>query len=175
VIPRPLNEVCGDEEVGRKAQLVDDVHLVLQPLLHLRLAGACFAIAAHQAVLADLHQVLFARAAVWGAELRVFLRRGGVEFDRNIAPFRNFQGSIARTGDVCKQLAHLLGRFEVDFRSVAHPILVNEEVSGADADHHVVCLMIVAVEEVDVVRCHRLQAKFLCQLEQAGCHLALLL
>jgi hypothetical protein len=63
----------------------------------------------------------------------------------------------------------------MDLLGVAHPVLVDEQLAGADADHHVVRLVILAIQEMDVVGRHRLQSELLPELQQARHHVELLL
>ena len=173
VVAAPLDEVRGDEEVGGETELVDDVHLVFQALLDLGIGGFLLAIPSNKTFLADAHQVFLARRTVRRAELRVFFRRGGIELDGDVAALGDLQRGVAGPGDVSEKLAHLLRGLEVDLGGVAHAVLVDEQVAGADADHHVVRVMIVAVEKVHVIRGHRLEAEFRGEFQQAGSNAAL--
>ena len=130
-----------------------------EALLDLGSRGFFLAVAFHEALVADAHQVFLARAAVGRVELRVFLRAGGVELEFDVAALGDLQGGVAGTGDLGEERAHFLGGLEIDFRRVAHPVLVDEQLAGADADHHVVRLVVVAVEEMHVVGGHRLEAE----------------
>ena len=84
--------------------------------------------------------------------MRVFLRAGGVELERDVTAFRDFQGRVAGPGHVGEDFPHLLGGLEIDFRGVMHPVLVDDQMPGADADHHVMRFVIVFVQEVHVIR-----------------------
>ena len=166
VVARPLDEVGGDEEVGGEAQLVDGVDLVFQAGGDFFRLGFFLAVALHESVAADLHQVFLARAAVWGAELRVLFRAGGIQFDGDIAALGDFQCCIAGAGHVGEDLAHLLGGLEIDFRRVVHAVFIDHQVPGADADHHVVGFVVELVEKVHVVRGDDLEVHFPGELEQ---------
>ena len=132
------------------------------------LRGFLLAVAFQESFLTDAHQVFFTRRSVRRAELRVFLGGGGVELDVDVAALGDFQRGVTGTGDVREEFAHLLRRLEIHLRRVAHPVLIDQQVTGADADHHVVRLVVGAVEEVHVVRGHRLEPEFRGELEQAG-------
>ena len=131
--------------------MVDGIDLVFQALLDFCGVGFLCAVAGKDALLADFHQVVLAGGTVRGGELRVFFRGGGVELDGDVAALRDAEGVVAGLGDVLEDGAHFLRRLEMDFRGVAHPAFVDDHGAGADADHHIVGLVVGAVEEMDIV------------------------
>ena len=173
LVARPLDEIRGDEEVGREAEVVDGIDLVFQPLLDFGIGGFFRAVAFDETFLADAHEVLLARRAVGRLELRVFLRRGGIELDLDIAAVGDFERGIAGSRHLGEDGAHFLRRLEMHLGRVAHAVLVDEQAAGADADHHVVRLVVCTVEEMHVVGGHRLEAEFRSELEQRGSDAAL--
>ena len=85
-------------------------------------------------------------------ELRIFFRRGGVQLDLDIALCRRSPGcSSSACGNVFEELDHFLGRLEIDFLGILHPVLVEDHLAGADADHDIVRGVVGAVEEMHVV------------------------
>ena len=85
IVSCPLDEIRGDEEVGGEAEGVDGIDLISQALGDFWGVRLFLAVAFHEAVLADFHQVIFARRAIGGGELWVFLGGGGVELDGDVA------------------------------------------------------------------------------------------
>ena len=132
--------------------MVDRIDLVFQAVGDLGRLGALRTVAFDQSIPTDFHQVLLARAAIGRAELRVLFRTRRIELQCHIAALGDFQGRIARARHIRKNLAHLLGRLEVNFRRIVHPIFIDHQMAGADADHHIVRLVVRLVEEVHIVR-----------------------
>ena len=168
VVARPLDEVRSDEEVGGKAEGVDGIDLVFQALGDLGGVGFFLAVAFHEAVLADFHQVVLARGAVGRGELRVFLGGGGVELDGDVAALRDDEGVVAGLRDVLEDAAHFSGCLEIDLRGVAHAGFIDDHGARADADHHIVRLVVGAVEEMDVVGGDDRQREFFREGDELG-------
>ena len=152
VVLRPLHEIPGDEEVGDEAHLRHDADLVVETGAQLFIPPRALAVAPGEALVADLAEVLLAQAAIGRLKLRVFLRTGRVEVDRDIAHVRDAQGVVAGLGQILEETPHFIGRLEIDLGGILHPVLVHEERAGPDADHHVVRVVVGLVEKVDVVR-----------------------
>lgn len=60
IVARPLDEVGGDEEVGREAELVDDIDFVFEALGDFGNAGFDLSISFNKAFTADAHEVFLA-------------------------------------------------------------------------------------------------------------------
>ena len=152
VVARPLDEIRGDQEVRCKAELVDRIDLVLQAVGDLGRLGALRTVAFDQSIPTDFHQVLLARAAVGRPELRVLFRTRRIELERHVAALGDFQSRIARARHIRENLAHLLGRLEINFRRVVHSVFIDHQMARADADHYVVRLVVRLVEKVYIIR-----------------------
>ena len=122
-----------------------------------------------QTFVAKLAQIRFARLALRGGVLRIFR---DTEFQFEINPIGNHQGVCDRLGVFRKQRPHFVGRLEVKFGRIPHSALVVHHLPGADANHHVMRLVVAALEKVDVVRGDETEAELLSEARQ---HLVTLL
>ena len=152
MVLRPVDEIRRNQEVGGEFQLVDNPQLIIQAVAEfLVLSHAFFAVPLLQSFIAYLAQVILTRGAVRSAEFRVFFRTGGVQLDGDVAPFRDFQRVFHGVRIVPEHLPHFLGGFQVDFRGVAHALGRSQLFVGADADQHVVHVVVLLPEEVHVI------------------------
>jgi hypothetical protein len=135
---------------------------------------AVAAVAALQAVHGELAEVFVAIAAIGHRILRVAVDGGRIEVDFDIAALGDLQRGIAGLRHLGKQRAHFLGGLEIDLRGVGHAVLVVDARAGADADHDVVGLVIVAVEEMHVVGGDGFEAVLFAPLDHLPGALALL-
>ena len=105
--------------------------------------------------------------------MRVFFRGGGIELEFHVAALGDFEGGIAGAGNLGEERAHFLCGLEMHLGRVAHPVFIDEQVAGADADHHIVRLVVPAFEEVHIVGGHGFEAEFCGQFQQPRAHPAL--
>ena len=72
VVACPLDEVCGDEEVGCETEGVDGIDFVFQAFLDFGGVGFFRSVVVEDSFLADFHEVFLTRGAIRSGELRVF-------------------------------------------------------------------------------------------------------
>ena len=121
-----------------------------------------------QSFVAKFAQITFARLAFRRGILGIFR---APEFQFEIAALGNLQRVRDRLRMIREQSAHFVGRFEIKLGHVTHAPLVVHHLAGADADHHVVRLVMAAFEEMHVVRRDQSDAEFLRELRQDRLHL----
>ena len=158
VLPRPIDEIPHDQEIVHEALRLQQCQLPLQPLADHRVLRRPRAIALAQTGVHDLPQVAILRQPR-GRRVVGILRHA--EFDLHIAPLRDRQRVGHRLGVLAEQRRHFRRRFEIQLRRVFHPPLIGHVRARADADHHVVRLVVRAFQEMHVIRRHQLQAQLL--------------
>ena len=165
VLSRVLDEVPDDQEVSGEPHAVDHPDLVIDPGLVLlepvteepfRGKPLPDGHPLAEAAACHLLEVLVGRAALGDGEVG---KRRAVPFEQQVAPSRDRRGVLDRLGEVFEQALHLLARLEVVLLGVAHPIGVLHRLAGLDAEQHFVRGVIVAPEEMAVVRGHERQAR----------------
>ena len=131
-----MNEVPNDQEVADESSLLQDVELVIEAFDQLGVGA--IAVAFVQTLVAKLTQIRLAR---FPFRCRVFRVLRFVEFQFQIAAFRNFERVRNRAQMIRKQRPHFRAGFEIQLRRVTHPPFVVHHFSGADADHDIVRLV----------------------------------
>ena len=165
-----LDVVPDDEEVGVEAHLADDAELEVEALAHL--GAGLGAVAAHDALLAELAQVGASGAALGH---RVRGQQVVAEVEVDVAALGDLDRGVAGAGVVLEALAHLLGRLEVELvAAVAHAVLVGEVALRLDAEQRVVGVGVLVAQVVHVVGGHGAQAGPLGEQRELGQQLALL-
>ncbi len=177
---RELDEVPDDEEVAGEAHLLDHRDLARDALLVLRervleLAVRLHAIPDRRAALLvalayDLLEVLFNRDVALlardGEDGQVVLAERELEIAHLCDLGRSAHGVGA---EVFENLRHLFGRADVPLRAAeAHPVGVVDRAARADAEHHVVGLVVVAVEVVRVVGGDERDARSLREIDEVA-------
>lgn len=156
----PLDEVPDDQEVTGEVHLVDDAEFVVESGSKLVVVqSGIAAIAEFEAFETDASKIIITRRTVFRFELGVAIDAGGVELDADVAFLGNFECGVAGLGNLRKEGAHFLGRFEIDLRRVGEAVCLKELAVGANADHDIVAFMICTIQEMDVVRGYCLEAK----------------
>jgi hypothetical protein len=147
VVPRPLDEVGGDEEVSRVAGPADDPHLVVEALLDLRRRRIPVApLGAREREV--LQVVVLGGVALGQREGRQVVLLLEEEVDLGRDPER----VLDDVGTVGEPLDHLLGVLEVEPLVVAHATGIVAVLAEPDAEQDVVRLVVLGRQEVRVVR-----------------------
>ena len=148
----PVDEVGGNEEVGSKTERINNTQFVVETFLQDGVVVYAFLTVAHdKTFLADLAEVFFPGGTVRSGELRIFIRGGGIQFDRNVAAFGDTESVVAGFGIILEEFPHFFRGFEIDFRRIAHASGIREHFTHADADMNIMCFVVVPCQEVCVV------------------------
>ena len=163
-VARRLDEVGGDQEVAGVAGARDDVELVVEPLLHLGAQRS--AVALLGARRGQLHEVARSRCA---RPRRQRERRHVVLLaELHVHRVGDRQRVLEHVGAAGKVRGDLGGALEVQAVVVAHAVAVAAVLAEADAQQHVVRVVILVAEEVRVVGGHHRQAERVGQGEDLG-------
>ena len=154
VVLGPFDEVPDDQEVAEKTHLRHDLHLVVETGLQL-LGMGTLTEPDFQSLAADALEIFLPRAAIRRVKLRVFFRGGGVQLDIDIHLVGDLQSAPQRLRHVFEELDHFLGRLEIDLLGILHPVLIEDHLAGADADHDIVRGVVGAVEKMHIIGRHR--------------------
>ena len=153
-----MNEVPDDEEIADEPGLFQNIDFVVEPLDQLGVRSRALAKAIVQSLVAKLAQIHFARLAF---RRRILWILRNAKLQGEIAAIRDHERVRDGLGMIRKQRPHLIGRFEIKLRRVTHPPFVVHHFPGADADHHVVRLVMAPLQEMHVVRRHEAEPELL--------------
>src|SRR5207244_11139426 len=143
-----MNEIPNNQNVTDESGFLEYAKFVVEPLLQLIIRFRSIAEALLQTLRAKLAQKSDARCPLWHGILGVFRFP---EFDFQIAPLGNFQRICDRFRKIAKDFAHFVWGFEIELRLVTHTIFVLHHFPGADTKHYVVCVVLAASQEMDIV------------------------
>ena len=108
---------------------------------------------------------MLAAARVGRVEIRVFRF---AEFHLEITPLGDAQRVVASLGKLGEEGAHLLGGFEIQLGTVAHAFFIHNVGSCADADEHIVGLVVGLLKEVDIIRGNQSEIQIAGEFYQLG-------
>ena len=162
-----MDEVPDNEKIAGETELLEDAQFVIEALVQFRRA---LTVAAAKSLLAQFAQISFAAFALGRVENR---EARLAKFHGDIAPLRDAHRVGQRLGMVGKNFRHFLRRLEVKLRQVTQPPLVGHVRSRANANHHVVRLVVGALEEVDVVGRNQTEPEILAPAHKVRIHLPL--
>ena len=146
LIVREAGDVAHDQDVLDEAGLLDDAQLVAQPLA-LLVAGR--AVASLQALLAQLAEMPLGGQTLGDAGIGQ-QRPSEVEADLDL--LRDARRVVGGSGQLRQQRAHLLFRLEVEGAALElHPVLLVDRRVRADAEQHVVGVLLLRRGVVRVV------------------------
>ena len=150
----PARELLHDEEVRGEALAADDVVLVLETLDHVFWQGVAVALLeAGDGLLAQHGFVGFARRQ---GEAR---QDDLAELQRDVALVCDLERGLQAFRVLAQGLCHLLRRLHVELVvGELHAVFVCQVLAHADAQHEVLGVGVFALEVVEVVGAHRLQA-----------------
>ncbi len=115
----------------------------------------------------DLLEILVDREVALSARDGVDGQLVLAQRELEVAHLGDLDGARDGVGDVREDLRHLLGRADVQLRPAeAHPVRVVDGLARADAEHHVVRLVVLAEEVVRVVGGDERDARLLRQLDE---------
>ena len=162
-----MDEVPDNEKIAGETEFLEDAQFVIEALVQF---GRALSVAAAKSLLAQFAQVSFAAFALGRVEHR---EARLAEIHGHIAPLRDAHRVGQRRGVVGKNFRHFLRRLEVKLRQVTQPPLVGHVRSRANANHHVVRLVVGALEEVDVVGRNQTEPEILAPAHKVRIHLPL--
>src|SRR5215472_5027396 len=158
-----MNEIPNDQDVTNEPGFLEDAEFISESLAQLLVIRCTLAVTLREAFIAKIAQVSFALLAGRHWIFRIFRT---AKLDRDIAAFADRQGVVDRLWKSAKNLAHFGRRLEVELRRVTHPAFVLDPFAGADAKHHVMRVVVVAMQKMDVVRRDETEAEIFCDLWQ---------
>src|SRR3954470_15465851 len=134
-----MNEVPDDQDVADKTGLLQHAEFVIETSLQLLIRSRPLAITLNESFVAKIPNVLLATLPF---RRRILGILRFVELEIQMTALRDSQSIRNRFGKIAKQFAHLLRRFEIELRLVAHPLLVRDHFTGANAKHDVMSVVI---------------------------------
>ena len=146
-VARRLDEVGDDEEVAGVARLGDDVELVVEALPHVGAASGCRSAATAPSVASCTSSSFSVFTPLGSGKLGrwYFLPNCTSTWSAILSVFSRTSGRSAKCG------AHLGGALEEEPAVVAHAIGVGAVLLEADAEQHVVRVVVLGAQEVRVV------------------------
>ena len=150
-----VDEVEDDEVIVGVAHAADDADLVFQTLAHL--VGHAVAVAAHEALAAELFEIDLVVHAVRRFEIR---QLGDAELKVKVAHLGDLDGVLAGVRRDGEQVVHLLGALEVELVGLEFQLVrVLHGLAGLDADENALHLAVLLAEVVGVVGGHQRDAR----------------
>ena len=146
---REMDEVPDDQKITDESGALQNVDLVVEPLDQFRIRPGAFPVPFVQTFVTKLAQISLARLSF---RHRVFGIFRNAELQFQIDSVGNSDRVRDCLGVVRKQRPHFIGRLEIEVRLVAHSPLIVDHPARPDANHHVVSLVMTALEKMDVVR-----------------------
>ena len=163
------HKVRHDEEIVRKAHLLDHVQLIVQLLAVFRLR---IAVPPREALLAQLPQIRGRVIPIRQLESRQVVLTEG-EF--HPAAVSDALGVGHRVGIGGEQPLHLLRGAEIEIpRLIPHTVLIVHRLARLDAQQHVVALRVLFPQIVGIVGTHQRDARLAVQPQKTPVHLGLL-
>ena len=162
---RMADEIPDDQKIADEPGFLDHREFVVEALVQLGVGVHAPSEALAQSFMAEVAQVLLAAARVGRVEIRVFRF---AEFHLEITPFGDAQRVVTRLGKLGEECAHFLGGFEIQLGTVAHAFFIHHVRPRADADEHIVGLVVGLLKEVDIIRGNQSEIQIAGEFYQLG-------
>ena len=152
-----MNEVPDDQKIADESGALQNVDFVIETLDQFRIRSGALTVAIVQTFVAKLPQVRFARLPFRHRIFRIFRN---AEFELEIDPVGDRDRVRDRLGMIREERPHFVSRFEVKLGRIPHPAFVVHHLAGAYTNHHIVRLVVAALEKMDVVRRDQSETEF---------------
>ena len=136
---RVADEIPHDEKIADESCFFYHREFVIEALVQFGVGVHAPVKALAETFMTQVAQVLLAAARVGRVEIRVFWF---AEFHLEITALGDAQRVVARLGKLGKEGAHFFGGFKIQLGTVAHAFFIHHIRSRADADEHIVGLMV---------------------------------
>ena len=140
-----MNEVPDNEKVAGEAELLEDAQFVIKTFLQLRRA---LAVAAAESLAAKFAQISLTGFALGRMKNR---KARFAELHGHIAPLGNAGGIRQSVRMIREDFRHFCRGLQIKLGKITQPPLVGHVGPRADADHHVVRLVVRALEKVHII------------------------
>ena len=160
---REMDEVPDDQQITDEPGLLEHAQFVIEPLDQLRISSRALAEAIVQTLVTKLSQIRLARFAFRHRVFRIFRN---AKLQREIDAIGDLERIRDRLGMVREKRPHFVRRFEIKLRRITHPPFVLHHLAGADADHHVVRLVVAPLQKMHIVGRDQAEPEFLREARQ---------
>ena len=159
-----MDEVPDDQEITDEPGLLEHVQFVIEPLDQFRI-GSRRVRRSDRADPCNKARADTPRAFCLPApDIPGYFETPNSSFE--IDAIGDLERIRDRLGMIRKKRAHFVRRFEIKLRRITHPPFVLHHLAGADADHHVVRLVMAPLQKMHVVRRDQAEPEFLREARQ---------